>query len=378
MAHQLSAANRCWYRDYMPAAYNLFLNSCLNNLKRVYAWRRVRVVIVTAFIVSLPFISGWKPSYSILIGRLLLTGFVALTLFGLFERWPKKLPNWLARWALQVAAVAIVIPFVTAFGYTITTLELPSPWWRDRTRLEGFGVFTFLGLIIVPWAAVAALLKQIKNEAQTQALTFALERSKYENEAIHARLRLLQAQIEPHFLFNTLANVRELVYLRAPNATEVLDSLIAYLRAAMPRLSTLEATMKQELDLVRAYCEVMQMRMPDRLQFSLQIDEAANEIICPPMTLLTLVENAMRHGIDPAERGGKITIVVAIHENVCRATVTDTGVGLVKSSNTMGTGLTNLAERLQLAFAGKTSLTLSPIQPHGTRAEITFPVRFTA
>jgi signal transduction histidine kinase len=362
----------------MPATYILFLDSCLNTLKRLYAWRRVRVVIVTAFIVSLPLLLTWQTSYWILISRLLLTGFVALTLFGIFERWPKKLPNWLARWALQVAAVAIVIPFVTAYGYYITTLDLPTPWWRDKTRLEGFGVFTFLGLIIVPWTAVAALLKQIKNEAQTQALTFALERSKYENEAIHARLRLLQAQIEPHFLFNTLANVRELVYLRAPNATDVLDSLIAYLRAAMPQLSTLQATMKQELDLVRAYCEVMQMRMPDRLQFSVQIDDAANAIICPPMTLLTLVENAMRHGIDPAERGGKISVNVAIHNGVCRATVTDTGVGIAKSNNTLGTGLTNLAERLQLAFAGKTSLTLSPIQPHGTCAEITFPATFTS
>jgi len=367
----------------MPNPDNFFLAGCLNTLKRLYRWRRVRVVIITAFIVSLPFIPNWEPSYSILIGRLLLTGFITLTLFGIVERWPKQLPRWLARWALQVAIVAVAIPFVTAFGYSITTMGLTDPWWRDKSRLEGFGTFTFLGLIIVPWIAVAALLKQIKNEAQTQALTFALERSEYEKAASNARLRLLQAQIEPHFLFNTLANVRELVYLGAPNATQVLDSLIAYLRAAMPRLNALEATMHQELDLVRAYLEVMQMRMPDRLEFSLNVDETANTIVCPPMTMLTLVENAMRHGIDPAERGGKIVVVVAIDAGICRASVTDTGLGLVKSTNTpnktttstTGTGLTNLGERLQLAFAGKTSLTLSPIKPHGTRAEITFPVR---
>ncbi len=362
----------------MTADKSLFFYQCRDALQRVYAWRRVRVVIVTALIVSLPFLLTWQTSKWILISRLLLTGFVSLTIFGIFERWPRRLPSWLARWALQVAMVAIAIPFVTAFGYHITTMELTTPWWRDKDRLEGFGTFTFLGLIIVPWAAVAALLKQIKNEAQTQALTFALERSEYEKEAINARLRLLQAQIEPHFLFNTLANVRELVYLGAPNATQVLDSLIAYLRAAMPRLNTPQATLRQELDLVRAYCEVMQMRMPDRLQFSITVDEAANDVICPPMTLLTLVENAMRHGIDPAERGGKIAVTVSVSDGMCRAMVCDTGIGINKQNSTHGTGLTNLAERLQLAFTGKTSLMLTPIAPHGTRAEISFPATFAS
>src|SRR5204863_7935464 len=143
-----------------------------------------------------------------------------------------------------------------------------------------------------------------------QALAFDLERSELERQALDARLRLLQAQVAPHFLFNTLANVQALVDTGSPQASAVLKSLVAYLRAAVPRLDETATTLGQELQLVQAYLELMHMRMPDRLQFVLHVDEAARALRCPPMTLLTLVENAVRHGIDPSEQGGRIDIHV--------------------------------------------------------------------
>src|SRR5690606_5352677 len=112
-------------------------------------------------------------------------------------------------------------------------------------------------------------------------------------------LSLLQAQVHPHFLFNTLANVRELVAAGSGQAVVVLDSLITYLRTAVPRIDEPEATMGRELDLVRAYLKLMEMRLPDRLQYSLHADEGAQGLRCPPLTVLTLVENAVRHGVDP-------------------------------------------------------------------------------
>src|SRR4029079_15318247 len=131
----------------------------------------------------------------------------------------------------------------------------------------------------------------------------------------------------PHFLFNTLANVQALVDTGSPRASGVLRSLTAYLRAAVPRLQESSTTIGQELDLARAYLEVMHMRMPDRLQFALRVDEGIGEAGCPPMTLLTLVENAVRHGIDPGEDGGRIDIYVAALDGRCKVRVTDTGVG---------------------------------------------------
>jgi len=344
------------------------------HLRRIYCWPRLRVVLSVCLFWTIVFSFNWEVAHWILAARILFTGLSALTIFGIFEYWPRRLPGWMARWALQVVMVGAVIPIVVAIGYSVTTIGIDPPWWKDNPRLEGFSVFTFLGMLQAPWIAVAALLKQIKNEALTQSLAFNLERSRYEKQAVETRLRLLQAQVEPHFLFNTLANVRELVITGSPNAPKVLNSLIAYLRAAVPRLNQPMASMGQELDLVRAYLEVMHMRMPDRLQFTLHADESARALRCPPMTLLTLVENAMRHGIDPSEEGGRIDVRVILQGAECRAEVVDTGLGVHTTSDGLGTGLANLRERLQLAFGGDATVTLTSVQPRGTLAVARFPL----
>ena len=289
------------------------------------------------------------------------------------------MPNWLARWVLQVAGVAVVVPFVAALVYTLTTIGDAVPWTQDKERMSGYAGMSVLGLLIAPWMAMSALYRQISGEAQRQALAFDLERSEFERKQTDARLRLLQAQVEPHFLFNTLANVRELVDSGSPQASVVLGHLTAYLRAAVPRLHGTATTLAQELDLVRAYLEVMHMRMPDRLQFALHADDAALPLACPPMTLLTLVENAVRHGIDPSEEGGRIEVRVQVREGRCRVAVIDNGVGFRQTGDGprtgLGTGLSNLRERMQLAFSGDAQLNLAPLEPHGVSAELDFPAR---
>lgn len=340
---------------------------------RLFGWRRVRVVLVICLIFSLMMAPDWKGPYVVLLGRLVFSGLVVLLAFGVFERWPKRLPRRVARWVLQVLSVAIAVPFAVSWAYWLTTMGDPQPWYENELRMEGFSIMTGFGVLVSPWIAVAALMRQIKGEAEKQALTFELERSKYEREALDARLRLLQAQVSPHFLFNTLANVRELVDEGLPQASTVLASLIAYLRAAVPRLHDPSTTLRQEFELVRAYLEVMHMRMPDRLQFMLHADDEALNVDCPTMTLLTLVENAVRHGIDPSEEGGRIEVRAQVLEGRCRAQVIDTGVGLKQGVN--GTGLANLRERLRLAFDGDAQVELHSLEPHGVSAEVEFPAR---
>ena len=344
-------------------------------LARVFQWQRVKVVLIVCGVIAFLFSFGWKAPYSFLIGHLLFAGLLTLSAFGLFETWPRRLPSWMARWVLQIIGVAVAVPIAMWIGYSVTNAGLNPPWWRDNDRLTGFGTFTFLGMLITPWIAVTALLKQIRDDARKQALIFDLERSEYERNALDVRLRLLQAQVAPHFLFNTLANVRELVSTGSQRAAPVLESLIAYLRAAVPRLDQPASTIAQELELVEAYLNVMQMRMPDRLQFSVQAEDDARALICPPMTLLTLVENAMRHGIDPSEEGGRIDVRVQLLNGRGHAEVADTGMGLARGSSGLGTGLANLRERLQLAFSGDAHVTLREILPHGVRADIDFPVQ---
>ena len=152
----------------------------------------------------------------------------------------------------------------------------------------------------------------------------------------------------------------------------MLQSLIAYLRAAMPRLQEREATVGRELALVRAYLELMAMRMPDRLRYTLTTDPALDGEPFPPMALLTLVENAIRHGIDPAEQGGRISVSVRREGHALRVQVADTGAGLREHSAT-GTGLANLRERLLMFFGPQASLELAENEPRGVRAVLHCP-----
>ena len=255
-------------------------------------------------------------------------------------------------------------------------------FWRDSDRFKGFQSFFFLGLLFAPWVSLAALVRQKDAISRHQALAFHLERSELERQALDARYRLLQAQIEPHFLFNTLANVRALVNTGSPQTPQVLDSLIAYLRAAVPRINGPMPSMAQELQLTRAYLDLMQLRMPDRLQYAIRVDthqmpDEMNEasVYCPAMCLLTLVENAVRHGIDPSEEGGRIDIDVNLNHMHCVIVVADTGIGIRHQKNSLGTGLAALKERLQLIFADAAQLEVTAVVPHGVRAKIAFPIR---
>lgn len=344
-------------------------------LARLLGWRRVRFTLCASIFMGLLISFGWKSGLPSLLTRTVMLGMLAMLVFGVFEQWPRRLPPWIARWVLQVLGVAAAIPLGTFVIYTLSTAAGAPPFWKVKERLVGFATLSVLGLLLAPWAALAALVRQKDALARHQALAFELERSEFERQALDARLRLLQAQIAPHFLFNTLANVRELVDTGSPRASSVLDSLIAYLRAAVPRIHEPASTLEQELGLVRAYLEVMHMRMPDRLQFTLEAEDDALPVYCPPMTLLTLVENAVRHGIDPSEEGGRIEVRVRVREGRCRADVVDSGVGLEASGGGMGTGLSNLRERLKLAFGGEARLQLLSLDPHGVRAELEFPAR---
>jgi two-component sensor histidine kinase len=339
---------------------------------KLLGWPRVRVALLASTVIGLILSPSSVLPFYMVVGRTIVVGFGALVAFGWFERWPARLPRSFARWVLQVLAIVSMVQLASYLAYWLTTGGHPQ-LGAVSGRLQGYLILTFAGILFAPWIAVVALVRQRDTFAREQATAFALERSELERRALDARFRLLQAQVEPHFLFNTLANVQALVEAGAPQAAKVLKSLIAYLRAAVPRLHETATTLGEELELVRAYLELMHMRMPDRLKFELNIDETLVNFQCPPMTLLTLVENAVRHGIDPSETGGSIAIEVRLESAHCLASVTDTGVGLKVVGRGLGTGLASLRERLHLAFGAEAQLTLSEVVPHGVRAEVSFP-----
>ncbi len=333
--------------------------------------RRVAVALTIAVAVWLLLLTHRRTSPLSMLVRLVILAVSATMAFVVFEGWPRPLPRWCQRWVLQVvgvgASIAIAI-FVMHFAFT-------PPHARPFLEDNDWMIVTFAAILVAPWTALAAIVRQKEAFAHDQKLAFALERSELERQAVDARLHLLQAQVAPHFLFNTLANVQALVDAGSPRASPVLRSLIQYLRAAVPLLHEPAATIERELQLVRPYLELMQMRMPDRLQYAMNVDASVLQVRCPPTTLLTLVENAVRHGIDPSEEGGRIDIDIARIGERCLVRVADTGAGLRQSASGPGTGLTALRERLQLFFGDAVHVRLAPNGHRGATVEIDMPAQ---
>ena len=300
-------------------------------------------------------------------------GLAAVSAFSLADRYPATLPARLPRWMAQVAATALAIPLAAVVVFALSPSAGDPPFWQGGHLRGCFIGMNAFGLLVAPWVALGALVRQREAFAREQALAFDLERSELARQALDARMHLLQAQVAPHFLFNTLANVQALVDAGSPQASAVLRALVAYLRASVPRLHETSTTLGRELDLAQAYLDLMHMRMPDRLDYALHVDERARALPCPPIMLLTLVENAVRHGIDPAESGGRIDIDVRLHGGRCLVQVRDTGVGLRAASGGLGTGLATLRERLRLVFGGDAHLDVSEESPHGVLARLDLP-----
>lgn len=336
---------------------------------------RLRVSAIATLVLAVPMSLGWQDSKFSFFLRALAVGLTAMLAYGLAEQWPQRLPRWLARWAWQVLAVALAIPACTSLLYWLSTEAGAPPFWRVSDRLGGFMLLTLFPLFFAPWIALTALVRQREAWAREQALAFDLERSELARQALDARMRLLTAQVQPHFLFNTLANVHALVETASPRAAPVLAQLIEYLRAAVPKLDESEACLQQELDLVQAYLALMQMRIPDRLSYRLQVEPGMGSLRCPAMSLLTLVENAVRHGIDPSEQGGQIEVLGRRQGQRCLLTVRDTGLGLSATGSGLGTGLQGLRERLLLFFNGDITMQMRAVQPQGVCIELDLPAQ---
>jgi sensor histidine kinase YesM len=213
------------------------------------------------------------------------------------------------------------------------------------------------------------------------------EREAVERQLMQARLKLLQAQVEPHFLFNTLAAVDYLIETDPPRASVMQKTLIAYLRASLPQMRQESSTLGRELQLIRAYLALLKMRIEERLEFDIEVSPELEGAVFPPMVLQTLVENAIQHGIEPKPGGGRIS-VRALHEGGnLRVDVVDTGVGLPSNYNGgnpqpsanggSGLGLDNIRNRLAVLYPHTSRIELSSGYGGGTMVRLTIPYQNT-
>ena len=195
-----------------------------------------------------------------------------------------------------------------------------------------------------------------------------------EKELTVAKLALLHAQVEPHFLYNTLASAQVLTRGDPAKADQMLGSLITYLRHSLPRAERSLSTIGAELELTRAYLEILRIRMGERLTLQLQVPDAVKAVPIPSMMLQTLAENAIKHGLEPVPGGGTIWIFARVAGDKVSVTVADDGRGFSEDSAGTGIGLRNVRERLQLAYGDAASLTLGANFPRGVAATLTVPV----
>jgi LytS/YehU family sensor histidine kinase len=198
------------------------------------------------------------------------------------------------------------------------------------------------------------------------------DRNLLSKQAVEAELKLMQAQVEPHFLFNTLASVQFLTETDPPKAGMMLGHLLAYLRSALPQLRSDSTTLGQEAELAAAYLSIMQMRMGARLSFVIDVPPELAAHRFPPMLLMSVVENAVKHGIEPQAAGGTIRVQARRQGDRLVVTVNDDGRGLADKVGN-GVGLTNLRERLRALYAERARFALEENFPHGARATIEIP-----
>jgi sensor histidine kinase YesM len=206
------------------------------------------------------------------------------------------------------------------------------------------------------------------NEATKRAETEQLERT-----VLEARMEALQAQIEPHFLFNTLASIDQLIQTDPQRASKMQQSLIRYLRSAMPQMREgSRPSLGQQVNLCSAFLEIMAVRMEGRMQAVVSVPEGLKSAIFPSMMLQTLVENAIRHGLEPKTEGGRLEIGAEVVDGQLSVHVQDTGVGFTPKGEG-GVGLANVRERLKALYGGKAELIISIPPAGGTCATIKVP-----
>jgi hypothetical protein len=257
-----------------------------------------------------------------------------------------------------------------------------------RRKVDGdmwrIGVGSALILAFIPLFMMLLISKYFLGRSR-RAIAVAEEKtqeaqvSDMSRQITEARLQALQAQVEPHFLYNTLANVQALTEIDPPAAHQMVGHLIQYLRASLPKMRENTSTVGQELELVRAYLNILQMRMGGRLEFSIAVPDDLLAKSFPPMMLPSLVENAIKHGLEPLREGGRIDVLVQrivtpLGDRIS-IEVRDTGKGLVADSTQPGggVGLSNLRERLAAIYGRNAKFTLESNAPRGVLATIDVP-----
>lgn len=241
-----------------------------------------------------------------------------------------------------------------------------SRWFQNFVLLLVFGLFGMKAL----------LGGKVRAEEKAKEANATAERESLLRQVSEAQMQMMQAQVEPHFLFNTLASVEFLIETDPPRAAKMQRNLIAYLRAVIPQMreNAAKTNLGREADMVKSYLELLKMRMEERLNIDFIMPDNLRNASFPPMMLQSLVENSIKHGLEVKAEGGTLQFRAELHQDKLRVTVSDDGLGFgAVPSNGTGLGLQNIRERLKLIYKDKAQMIISPNKPSGVCVTIEIP-----
>ena len=275
------------------------------------------------------------------------------------------------RGLLFALAVVIGAALSTPLWESLYALA-PSASALDRTSAIDYASRYFRAILFGGLLAAVLFFATRQQRAADALRASRLKHVDLERQMTEARLQVLQAQIEPHFLFNTLATVKRLYEVDADGGRRMLRGLSSYLTGAIAQMRGERSTLRGELAMIRGYLDVIKVRMEDRLHVEVEVPDDLQDERVPPMMVATLVENAVKHGINPRPRGGAVRISARRAGANLRIEVSDDGVGFDKSSGS-GVGLANTRARLATLFGGKARLVIHSRSDGGTLAAIELP-----
>jgi sensor histidine kinase YesM len=258
---------------------------------------------------------------------------------------------------------------------------------RVRREVHEVSLGEFLPSLAMLWIVASLIIKityrkQIQAEAQAAQAVETAEAESLRRQVVEARMAAMQAQVEPHFLFNTLASIDHLIEVDPKRASQMQKNLIALLRASMPTMRDTGSDrnrsrdLGRELAVIRPYLEILKVRMEERLTTEIDVPEGLLSAEFPAMMVQTLVENAIKHGLEPKPEGGKLSVKAEVVHGKLSVTVADTGLGFGRAATAgTGVGLANIRERLQLLYGPKASLTITENPGGGTRVTLAVPYK---
>jgi len=311
-----------------------------------------------------------------LLWNLIIANSIGYTIHGLFVIGTALKIDTRAR-AAGFFPAAVYYTLVSSAGVFIG-FSIVAAFLQEGTFIKWFSnprwlaVMAFSGLVVSVIRSVIFFWRERNARAEAELGRERLRLERVQREAVLANLRALQAQIEPHFLFNTLANVASLVDPDPAKAKRMLESFNRFLRSSLAGTRTESTTLGAEAELMRAYLDVLQVRMGARLRYAVDVPADLGGFELPPMLLQPIVENSIQHGLEPRIEGGEVAVRARREGSSVVIDITDTGVGFAAVTRG-GVGLTNLRDRLKLLYGERASLGVRENAPHGAIVTVSLP-----